>query len=470
MMLEKDLFDKFNFKVLITRPRSIFTKAFVVIQEDKKEKVLNSKYGDCFEFVEQGREKELDSSGTARITDFGDVYRIDLQKIWEKHYQNISFPQFKFWYFKNCGKDSRAENRVDVMPEIRDYIFTRQKVSIEVKNDLLLSDLRQKILDDFEYITQALYDNFKRSFFRLDDFARVISKRFGSMTKARVIANNLFELVDPACRCVKKRQIKDEGFGTEYTLSDGTFKEFLKRPIVKSELCLRFNNLPNDRFSKYMPVVTDSIDLTALKLLSIFDYITYEIQGGENPEIFIRLNDPSKVRRIVMGEIKYSNSYVTRAKHKHDRDVKVLRRFFTELDTDEERWDYIEQYFLGNDVLGSTDVVISKSPLEASVDKQKSTLNTEFRTWKDIADLMEDSLVESIREMEKREIPVPNYLTTQIKKGLLTGSVIMSWPEKNVLIFGEEISPEDRKVCAARGWTAMDLYNADLELLEKELK
>ena len=75
-------------------------------------------------------------------------YQIDLKAIWETHYQNISFPQFKFWYFNNCGKDSRAENKVDVMPEIRDYIFTRQKVSIEVKKDLLLCDDDDKHIQD----------------------------------------------------------------------------------------------------------------------------------------------------------------------------------------------------------------------------------------------------------------------------------------------------------------------------------
>lgn len=83
---------------------------------------------------------------------------------------------------------------------------------------------------------------------------------------------------------------------------------------------------------------------------------------------------------------------------------------------------------------------------------------------------MEESLLESIREMERRNIPVPGYLTTEFKKELLTGSVLMCWPEKNTLIFGEEISPEDKKVCEARGWTAMDLCNVDMDLLEKELK
>lgn len=48
---------------------------------------------------------------------------------------------------------------------------------------------------------------------------------------------------------------------------------------------------------------SSSIDAVALKLLSMFDYITYEVVGGEEPEIFIRLNDAEKVRRIVMKEV-----------------------------------------------------------------------------------------------------------------------------------------------------------------------
>ena len=56
--------------------------------------------------------------------------------------------------------------------------------------------------------------------------------------------------------------------------------------------------------------------MIALKLLSIFDYITYEVLRGEEPEIFIRLNDPNKIKSIVMGSTYYTNNYVTRAKQK----------------------------------------------------------------------------------------------------------------------------------------------------------
>ena len=465
-MLEKDLYDKFTFKVLISRPQSVFTKAYVVIQEENKERVLNSQYGHCFQFVENGRYKD-EGPGGVKTTDQGDIYLIDLKTIWEDHYQNISFPQFKYWYF---NRNSTSPDKVEIMPSISDYIFTRQKVTVEVKNDLLLCDLREKILEDFDYIVTTLSENFKRTYFRLDEFAKLISKRFGSLTQARVIVNSLFDLIDPQNRCIKKRSNSEDVAGTAYMVSNGTLKELMKKPIIKSELCQRFNMSHNTEYSQYMPVATDGYDLTALKLLSIFNYISYEVQGGENPEIFIRLNDPAKVRRIVMGEIKYSNSYVTKAKHKHERDVKVLRRFFTELNSDEERWDYIERYFLGEDVLTDYTISEKKTPLEASIDKHKSYPNTEFHSWAELADVFEDGLSSTLNSLQERQIPLPEYIGTAIKKDLITGDIIMSWPTRNVLVFGEEISPEDLRTCEAKGWKAYDAFNLNIDSLEKELK
>ena len=64
LMLEKDFYDKYNFKVLISRPQSVFTKAYVVIVKEDEKKVLNSKYGKCFKFVAKGRYNEKQPDGS----------------------------------------------------------------------------------------------------------------------------------------------------------------------------------------------------------------------------------------------------------------------------------------------------------------------------------------------------------------------------------------------------------------------
>ena len=82
------------------------------------------------------------------------------------------------------------------MPSICDEFNVRQKVSVETKGELLLCDIRAKILEDFEYIADTLYATFKRTYFTLEEFAKAISPKYGA-TKARIISNSIFHLVDP---------------------------------------------------------------------------------------------------------------------------------------------------------------------------------------------------------------------------------------------------------------------------------
>lgn len=99
LMLEKDFYDKYNFKVLISRPQSVFTKAFVCIDKNHENDVLNSKYKDFLKFVYKGRYKKSVPGSTCLISDVGDVFSIDLKNIWEKYYQNLSFLNLSFGIF-----------------------------------------------------------------------------------------------------------------------------------------------------------------------------------------------------------------------------------------------------------------------------------------------------------------------------------------------------------------------------------
>ena len=159
--------------------------------------------------------------------------------------------------------------------------------------------------------------------FTTDDFIRVIREKYG-MTQARIISNSLFDLVDPNMKCVKRRS-SDNSSKNYYILSNGNFKEYMRKAIIKSEIVNKITMSSETSYSSYMSISNDEWSNIALKLLSIFDYISYEILGGEEPEIFIRLNDPQKVKNIALGNVYYSNDYVTKAKKKHDRDDKIYR-------------------------------------------------------------------------------------------------------------------------------------------------
>ncbi len=349
LMLEKDLYDKYNFKVLISRPQSVFTKAFVVVDRERADQVLSSNYGRFLKFAAKGRLNKPIPGTDWRVTDKGDVYTIDLKGVWEEYYPDLSFPQFKYWYFNS---DSLAKDKIDVMPEIKGGIYPRQKIDVQTKDGFKLGKLKEKITEDIEYFCNTMYSTFGKTYFTLEDAAKAISPEYG-MAKARIIVNSIFDLVDPNHKIVKPRGVGDSG-AVAYCLANGTLKSHLLHTIGVSDIIRDFTGSEEENYSQFMSVAPDSKDAVALKILSVFDHVSYEIVGGEEPEIFVRLNDPLKIKGIVTGAVKYSNGYVKAAKEKHDRDVRVLLRFFLDLKTTEERWDFVERYFLGEDVLGET--------------------------------------------------------------------------------------------------------------------
>ena len=464
LMVEKDLYDKYNYKVLISRPQGVFTKAYVVIQREHVQDVVNSRYGRCFKYIQEGRYKEPQKDG-ALLSDTGDIYSVDLKKIWEDFHPNISFPQFKYWYF---NKQAAAHDNVEIMPGIRDYFSPRQKVTVEASKDYLLCDVRNMILEDFEFIANGLYDNFRKKFFTIDDFAKLLSERYG-MAKARMIANSLFDLVDPNHTCVKHRTNETIG-RTQHSLANGNFKEYMRKSITKSRVVSNFSCVHGASYSSYISLVSDEWSALSLKILSVFGYITYEIVGGEEPEIFIRLNDPSKIRGIVMGNIYYSNNYVTKARQKHNRDVTILSRFFTELSNDEERWDYIENYFLGYDVLVKETEIVETVDMKRSIDKEHSYTTNSISRWSGIYTFFDESDHPFLKKLEENNIPKPEYLETIIKNSTLGDFILMSWPSKNTLICDHETADSVMRNYAAMGWHAYKVSEIDYEQLSKELK
>jgi ATP-dependent DNA helicase RecQ len=103
-------------------------------------------------------------------------------------------------------------------------------------------------------------------------------------------------------------------------------------------------------YHAYIPISKDGERPKILKLLSVlelFGLATYEIYGGKNIEIFIRINDPVKLKRLSLG--KYHNVLLSKIEEKRDVSQKTMQKFMSHDFTDEERWDIVEQYFLGRE-------------------------------------------------------------------------------------------------------------------------
>ncbi|SNX54955.1 hypothetical protein [Thermoanaerobacterium sp. RBIITD] len=79
--------------------------------------------------------------------------------------------------------------------------------------------------------------------------------------------------------------------------------------------------------------------------MELFGLASYKAIGGKNTEIFVRINNPMKLRRFVIQN--YFNLILTEIEMRRKRPQEVLIGFMSSNLSDEERCNVIENDYLG---------------------------------------------------------------------------------------------------------------------------
>ena len=156
------------------------------------------------------------------------------------------------------------------------------------------------------------------------------------------------------------------------------------------------------------------------------------------------MNAPDKIKNIVEDRVIYKNKYVERAREKHYRNVKIIDYFFRHFTNDTDRWNYIEKYFLGGDV-------ISEIP-NYEIEAQSSDTN-----YKRINDFREEKYKYYINILSKNGIKIPDYGFTNIKVNEVNVESMFIYIEKNIIITYEYVPYEVIKLCNELGWTVIKI-------------
>ena len=104
------------------------------------------------------------------------------------------------------------------------------------------------------------------------------------------------------------------------------------------------------------------------------------------------------------------------------------------------------------------------------VDKEKSYPINNVDSWDRIAFLFDENVQSIIEDFAELGIPLPNYLSTAVKHNLLDGEIVMSWPDKNVIVFAETISEKDAAICTKKGWHPFELFAMEPEKLKEAIE
>ena len=345
--IEKDLNLKYKIPVIITRPRAMFTSAFIVIAPEIKKEILSSEYGKYLKIESKGRNREKERNYI--VSDVGDIYSIDLKRMWEDMFDRMSFASFKYQFYSEKEK---------ILGKFSQFIYPRMKVTIQmIDEEKSFVGIRDKILDNINKVSDILSEfQHQQGEFTMVQFKQKLNHVFKNSVIAENIANGYFGCIEYNGNSVYSRPFyitKRIGDVIKYRIVNTSYRQKAETLVYKSQIINELNNLNVNKIEKYKTSDRDKLkNITkALTLLSMFDIIQYDMYGGQNPEIFIRINDPVRIKAIAEKSIVYKNNIVKKAIEKHNRDIEILEKFIMELNTDEERWNYIEDYFLGKDVL-----------------------------------------------------------------------------------------------------------------------
>ncbi len=461
LMLEKDLYETYGIYVLISRPGSLFTKAYTCIKREDEQEVLSGKYGNFFKRIAQGRSND-EVKSFAITVDPGDIFEINLKGIWEKYYPDMSFASFKYHYY--CGSK--------VMQELSGSIFHRVKINVK-SNSGGLNKVYDKAFSEIDFITKVL-DTFGRRFFTKDEFKKKLNEKYKKMSKSEVIANTYFDIVDPDNKCIK---VTRNETSEKFQVSNGNIRSLAEGVVSRSQMVRRFVHKEGNEYMCYASEQQSKADMEALKLLSLLDIVIFEVLGGDAPEIFIRLNAPDKIRNIVEDRVIYKNKYVERAKEKHYRNVKIMDYFFRHFDNDVDRWNYIEKYFLGEDVVSEIPNFEIENETSASTllqlkdfVSQSDYSLSEYNSWKEIYSslIREEKYKYYISILDKNGIKIPEYGFTNLKINDVEINSMFVYPDKNIIISYENIPYDAIKLCNESGITLIkiDEVERDIDFLK----
>lgn len=310
LLISNDLLNKLRFQSLIVRPKSLFSKSFVEVPYDES-KSFYRLYKDYLRPVNKT------------------VYILDADKYWIDKYYNISFPTFKAKLATGkIFKEFNVELKNKVVLSLHDTVDNVLSNVEQFFNDAhrFLSEMantgHRMSVETMKSMLSASYDNLKKEQF-VETFRLIYATEHGlggdTAVHCRVYKNSdgreSFQLMQSGYENIRNR------YRTAYT-----------KVITHHEMCVYCSTKD--------PIVKVS------ELLNSLGLADYYRQGGDQPAIFVRINNPYYLNSLIKSG-KYHNDILASIYEKYRYSERIFTYFFTTKMTNEQRWDFIEAYFLG---------------------------------------------------------------------------------------------------------------------------
>ena len=358
MLIASDLYERYNYKVLVVRPSNMFTIHYININFGILDE-FKIKFGNYIEPVSDHLERTKEFRGTVTeiIRKTGQVYEIKLSKLWEEKFSDISYAKFKYDFFSGN------------LFEFKDMVHPRTKLIIHYLKDFsTVTNAVEFYGDTVHEIFHILSSTFGKQNFTFVDFERLFKEKI-KINLGRDFIRVLLEMFtlpysngssfifekEPTEDWRFLRKVKsDTEFIQESSYTFASTKFSYISSNIKRYIHNSYPNQGDNSFVAYLGIprgenAKRNEELFMASFLEMFGLATFELEGGKNAQVFVRINDSMILNRIVNSREEYRNRILSEIEVRHKRAAKIVEGFLMSDLKNEARWDVIENYFLGND-------------------------------------------------------------------------------------------------------------------------
>lgn len=328
MLIEKDLNLKYKrIPVIIARPKNLFATVYASIKNEQIPLIEKELKSDSFRIINyQGLEQHNKS-----------IIILELDKIWENNFRDKSFAIVKRDFFnKRLFEDIDLESKLRITITINDSKAKIQATLQEYFNKIEIAFTNQQgFFTPEQFMLNLVRLGIERQ------LAQTIADFILPMFSQRENLYNLTirDVVDNA-NFLQSKKFENE---IKYRVVDGAITS------VISNIRRSVNSLFLTKREVIKYVSRDSAQKIHYskvgQILEVLDLGTHTVSGGENPKIFVRINDPFRLRQVINSN--YQNILLADVRQRHVSGIQLMEEFFSSNLTSEQRWDFIEDYFLG---------------------------------------------------------------------------------------------------------------------------
>lgn len=322
LIIQKSFENTIGFSPINVRPIPLFSQGFFEIST-ATQKSLQERYPNCLEVVNPQKS----------------ICRVYLDNIWKRDYGNYSFPKFKYLLY---SKD----------PE---FDFA-QKYPM---NSALCVSI--DFCDDYDSVFDYMWNGI-RGFINekvVSNKHIAISEIISAISLKCDVSKYKAEAISEVLMATMNSYRRDFNQGTA---------SIVKEIVTKSgEVSYQFNSAVNGYFKwvkkiyKFIVEEMDSGELylidngrarikevsVVLGLLESLDVLSFKMLGGANSQLYIYINQIQSLRNIIENPGRYQNNLLQKVSDRHLVSVKMLTYLYESDFSSNQKWDILEDYFLG---------------------------------------------------------------------------------------------------------------------------